>query len=259
MRTYDAVALSDDDRSARRRWLALAALAVAQFMVFLDETVVNVALPSIKTDLGFTQATLGWVVSAYIVVFGGLVLAGGRAADLFGRRRMFLAGTAVFGTASLADGFAGSQQMLIGARVAQGVGAALATPAALALVTALFPVRAERVKALSVWGALSGLGFAAGILLGGAITQAASWRWVFLINVPVALGSLVVVLRLGVARGAGAVRRRGRAAGRVRGHRAPQRRPADPGAVRAPPRGPGAQRAAAAARDLRACDAVLAD
>src|SRR6266487_490641 len=196
MRTYDAVALSDDDRSARRRWLALAALAVAQFMVFLDETVVNVALPSIKTDLGFTQATLGWVVSAYIVVFGGLVLAGGRAADLFGRRRMFLAGTAVFGTASLADGFAGSQQMLIGARVAQGVGAALATPAALALVTALFPVRAERVKALSIWGALSGLGFAAGILLGGVITQAASWRWVFLINVPVALASLVVVPRL---------------------------------------------------------------
>ncbi len=196
MRTYDAVALAGDDRSARRRWLALAALAVAQFMVFLDETVVNVALPSIKTDLGFTQATLGWVVSAYIVVFGGLVLAGGRAADLFGRRRMFLAGTAVFGVASLADGLAGSQQMLLGARVAQGIGAALATPAALALVTALFPARAERVKALSIWGALSGLGFAAGILLGGAITQAASWRWVFLINVPVALASLVVVPRL---------------------------------------------------------------
>ena len=156
MRTYGAAALAGDDRSARRRWLALAALAVAQFMVFLDETVVNVALPSIKTDLGFTQATLGWVVSAYIVVFGGLVLAGGRAADLFGRRRVFLAGTAVFGVASLADGLAGSQQMLLGARVAQGIGAALATPAALALVTALFPVRAERVKALSIWGALSG-------------------------------------------------------------------------------------------------------
>jgi EmrB/QacA subfamily drug resistance transporter len=176
--------------------LALAALAVAQFMVFLDETVVNVALPSIRVSLGFSQATLAWVVSAYIVVFGGLVLLGGRLADLFGRRRVFLIGTAVFGVASLLDGLAESQGMLLGARALQGVGAALATPAALALVTALFAVQAERVKALAVWGALSGLGFAIGILLGGAITQAASWRWVFLINVPVALASLFVIPRL---------------------------------------------------------------
>jgi EmrB/QacA subfamily drug resistance transporter len=196
MQTHEVAASAANDRSARRRWVALVALAVAQFMVFLDETVVNVALPSIKTDLGFTQATLAWVVSAYIVVFGGLVLLGGRAADLFGRRRMFLAGTAVFGAASLLDGLAQSQGMLLGARALQGVGAALATPAALALVTALFPVRAERLKALSIWGALSGLGFTTGILLGGAITEAASWRWVFLINVPVAAVSLVVVPRL---------------------------------------------------------------
>ena len=182
--------------SIDRRWLALVALAVAQFMVFLDETVVNVALPSIKLSLGFSQGTLAWVVSAYIVVFGGLVLLGGRVADLFGRRRVFLIGTAVFGVASLLDGAAQSQGMLLGARVLQGVGAALATPAALALVAALFPVQAERVKALTIWGALSGLGFAIGILLGGAITQAASWRWVFLINVPVALVSLFVVPRL---------------------------------------------------------------
>jgi EmrB/QacA subfamily drug resistance transporter len=185
-----------DVAGARRRWLALAALAVAQFMVFLDETVVNVALPSIKRDLAFSQATLTWVVSVYIVVFGGLVLLGGRVADLFGRRRMFLVGTALFGVASLLDGLAQSQDMLLGARALQGIGAALATPAALALVTALFPVQAERVKALAIWGALSGLGFAIGILLGGAITDAASWRWVFLINVPVALASLVVVPRL---------------------------------------------------------------
>lgn len=196
MQTHEVAASPGNDRSPRQRWLALAALAVAQFMVFLDETVVNVALPSIKGDLGFTQATLAWVVSAYIVVFGGLVLLGGRAADLFGRRRMFLIGTALFGAASLLDGLAQSQGMLLGARVLQGVGAALATPAALALVTALFPVRAERLKALSIWGALSGLGFTVGILLGGAITQAASWRWVFLINVPVAVASLVVVPRL---------------------------------------------------------------
>lgn len=182
--------------SVEHRWLALAALAVAQFMVFLDETVVNVALPSIKVSLGFSQATLAWVVSAYIVVFGGLVLLGGRVADLFGRRRLFLIGTGVFGVASLLDGLAQSQGMLIGSRVLQGVGAAMATPAALALVTALFPLQSERVKALTIWGALSGLGFATGILLGGAITQAASWRWVFLINVPVALVSTFVIPRL---------------------------------------------------------------
>ena len=197
MQTVGASITEGREKAASdRRWLALAALAVAQFMVFLDETVVNVALPSIKVDLGFSQATLSWVVSAYIVVFGGLVLLGGRIADLFGRRRVFLLGTSVFGVASLLDGLASSQGMLIGARVLQGVGAALATPAALALVAALFPVQVERVKALSIWGALSGLGFAVGILLGGAITEAASWRWVFLINVPVALASLFVVPRL---------------------------------------------------------------
>jgi EmrB/QacA subfamily drug resistance transporter len=193
METASASTMS---KAMDRRWLALAALAVAQFMVFLDETVVNVALPSIKVDLGFSEATLSWVVSAYIVVFGGLVLLGGRLADLLGRRRVFLVGTVVFGAASLLDGLAQSEAMLLGARALQGVGAALATPAALALVTALFPVQAERVKALSIWGALSGLGFAVGILLGGAITEAASWRWVFLINVPVAVASLAVVPRL---------------------------------------------------------------
>jgi MFS family permease len=138
-------------KASDRRWLALAALAVAQFMVFLDETVVNVALPSIKADLGFSEETLAWVVSVYIVVFGGLVLLGGRAADLFGRRRIFLVGTGLFGAASLLDGLASSQSMLLGARALQGVGAALATPAALALVTALFPAGAERVKALGLW------------------------------------------------------------------------------------------------------------
>jgi EmrB/QacA subfamily drug resistance transporter len=184
------------DLAAVRRRLALAVLAVAQFMVFLDETVVNVALPSIKDDLGFSQATLSWVVSVYIVMFGGLVLLGGRVADLIGRRRVFLIGTAVFGAASLLDGVAQSQGMLLGARALQGIGAALATPAALALVTALFPAGAQRLKALAIWGALAGLGFAVGIFLGGVITELASWRWVFLINVPVALATLAVVPRL---------------------------------------------------------------
>jgi EmrB/QacA subfamily drug resistance transporter len=191
-----AAAVKANDPAISRRWLALAVLAAAQFMVFLDETVVNVALPSIKVDLGFSEATLAWVVSAYIVVFGGLVLLGGRVADLAGRRRMFLAGTALFGMASLLSGLATSQGMLLGARALQGVGAALATPAALALVSALFPAGAQRAKALGIWGALSGLGFAVGILLGGAITEVASWRWVFLINIPVALATLVAVPRL---------------------------------------------------------------
>jgi EmrB/QacA subfamily drug resistance transporter len=179
-----------------RRWLILTFLAVAQFMVFLDETVVNVALPSIKDELGFSQSTLAWVVNAYILMFGGLVLLGGRVADLFGRRRVFLTGTALFGVASLLDGLAPSQGVLLGARALQGIGAALATPAALALVTDLFPAGGERTKALGLWGALSGLGFAVGILLGGVITEFASWRWVFLINVPVAVATLAVVPRL---------------------------------------------------------------
>src|ERR671936_787361 len=136
------------DPADRRRWIALAVLAVAQFMVFLDETVVNVALPSIKVDLGFSQSSLAWVVNAYILMFGGLLLLGGRLADLFGRRRVFLIGTAVFGVASLVDGLAGSEAMLLGARAVQGIGAALATPAAVSLVTALFPPGRERTRAL---------------------------------------------------------------------------------------------------------------
>jgi len=179
----------------RRRWAALIVLAAAQFMVFLDETVVNVALPSIKADLGFTQPTLAWVINAYMLAFGGLLLLGGRIADLYGRRRIFLAGTAVFGLASLLDGLAMSPGQLVAARALQGVGAALATPAALALITSLFPPGPERVRALSIWGGLSGLGFAVGILLGGIITDLASWRWVFLINVPIAIASLAIVPR----------------------------------------------------------------
>jgi EmrB/QacA subfamily drug resistance transporter len=183
-------------RPVGRPWVALAVLAVAQFMVFLDETVVNVALPSIKGDLEFSQSSLAWVVNAYILMFGGLLLLGGRVADLFGRRRVFLIGTALFGAASLVDGLAGSESALLGARAVQGIGAALATPAALSLVTALFPVGPERTKALAMWGALSGLGFAVGILLGGVITEIASWRWVFLINVPFAVATVALVPRL---------------------------------------------------------------
>jgi MFS family permease len=181
--------------STQRRWLALGVLAAAQFMVFLDESIVNVALPSIKSDLGYSQAGLAWAVNAYVLAFGGLVLLGGRLADVLGRRRMFLAGIALFGVSSLVDGLAPSTGVLDAARAAQGVGAAIATPAALALVTQLFEQREERTKALGIWGALSGLGFAIGILVGGVLTQAASWRLVFLINLPVAAVTLAVVPR----------------------------------------------------------------
>jgi EmrB/QacA subfamily drug resistance transporter len=198
----------------RQRWFALAVLAAAQFMVFLDETVVNLALPSIKDDLGFSQAGLAWVVNAYMLTFGGLLLLGGRVGDLFGRRRLFLAGTALFALASLLAGLAQSEGMLVGARALQGVGAALATPAALALVTTLFPPGAERVKALGIWGALSGLGFTVGILLGGVLTDLASWRGVFLINLPVAFAALAIVPRL-VAESRTAGRRRFDFAGAV--------------------------------------------
>jgi MFS family permease len=166
-----------DSLEPSRRWLALAVLALAQFMLFLDETVVNVALPSIKEGLGFSQAGLAWVIDAYILLFGGFLLLGGRAADIFGRRRIFLLGTALFGLASLLAGLAQSQQLLIGARALQGIGAALATPAALALVTTLFTEGKERAKALGIWGGLSGLGFASGVLLGGLITDLFEWRW----------------------------------------------------------------------------------
>jgi EmrB/QacA subfamily drug resistance transporter len=198
MKASPATAPGRPARSAgsSRRWLALAVLALAQFMVFLDETVVNVALPSIKEGLDFSQAGLAWVVEAYILVFGGFLLLCGRAADILGRRRIFLVGTALFGLASLLDGLAQSQGMLVGARALQGLGAALATPAALALVTTLFTEPRERAKALGIWGGLSGLGFASGVLLGGLITDLADWRWVFLINVPVAVLVLIAVPRL---------------------------------------------------------------
>jgi EmrB/QacA subfamily drug resistance transporter len=182
--------------STQRRWLVLGMLAAAQFMVFLDESIVNVALPSIRDDLGYSQAGLAWVVNAYVLAFGGLVLLGGRAADLLGRRRVFLAGIALFGASSVMGGVAPSTGVLDAARAAQGMGAAMATPAALALVAQLFSEREERTKALGIWGALSGLGFAIGILLGGLLTQATSWRLVFLINVPVAAATIVSVPRL---------------------------------------------------------------
>ena len=176
----------------QRKWLALALLAAVQFMVVLDIAIVNVALPSIQTDLGFSQENLQWVISAYALLFGGLLLLGGRAADLLGRRRLFIIGTIVFSAASLLSGFAWSDDALIVARAFQGLGAAIITPAALSILTTTFTEGRERNAALGVWGAVGAFGAVAGVLLGGVLTDLLSWEWIFYINVPVGLTALVL-------------------------------------------------------------------
>ena len=169
-----------------RRWTALILLCLAQFIVVLDASIVNVALPSIGEALDFSESNLAWVVNAYVIAFGGFLLLGGRAADLLGRRRVFMAGLAVVGIASLAAGFAATQGQLIAARAAQGLGAAIVSPAALSIITSLFQDGAERNKALGVWGAVAGSAGAAGVLLGGILTEYLGWEWVLWVNVPVA-------------------------------------------------------------------------
>ncbi len=173
--------------STRGTWLALALLCVVQFMVVLDIAIVNVALPSIKSDLGFSQADLQWVISAYALVFGGFLLLGGRAADMLGRRRLFLGGVVVFTVASLLAGLAWSEPSLIAARAFQGLGAAIITPAALSILSTTFPEGRERNIALGAWGAVGGFGAVAGVLLGGVLTDALSWEWIFFVNVPVGI------------------------------------------------------------------------
>jgi len=182
--------------SDRRKWLALALLSAVQFMVVLDIAIVNVALPSIKVDLGFSQANLQWVISAYALVFGGFLLLGGRAADLLGRRRLFLAGLVVFTIASLVAGLAWSEASLIVARAFQGLGAAIISPAALSILSTTFSEGRERNLALGVWGAVGGFGAAAGVLLGGVLTETLSWSWIFFVNVPVGALAFLLAPRL---------------------------------------------------------------
>ncbi|MCW2994620.1 MAG: transporter [Conexibacter sp.] len=179
-----------------RRWLALALLAVAQFVVVLDASIMNIALPSIGTELHVSTDTLSWVVNAYVLAFGGLLLLGGRLADLLGRRRVFIAGLVVFGLASLAGGLSANATQLIAARAIQGIGAAALAPAALSIVTTLFGEGAERNKALGIWGAVAGSGGVAGVLLGGILTSGLGWEWVLFVNVPIALGAAVLAPRL---------------------------------------------------------------
>src|SRR5918997_3487307 len=173
--------------STKSKWLGLALLSVVQFMVVLDIAIVNVALPAIQADLGFSQEDLQWVISAYALVFGGFLLLGGRTADLLGRRRIFLAGVAVFTIGSLAAGLAWDDTSLIAARALQGLGAAIVSPAALSILGVTFTEGRERNIALGVWGAVGGFGAAAGVLMGGVLTDALSWEWIFYVNIPIGL------------------------------------------------------------------------
>ncbi|MWA08410.1 MFS transporter [Streptomyces sp. BA2] len=180
----------------RRRRRALIVLCFVQFMLVLDDNVVSVALPAVRDELGFSATGLAWVVNAYFLAFGGLLLLSGRAADLLGRRRVFLTGVALFGAASLACGLAQEPWQLVAGRFAQGAGAAMASPAALSLITLLFPGPDERAKAFGIWGGIAGLGGTMGLVISGALTGLASWRWIFLINLPVAALALALVPRL---------------------------------------------------------------
>jgi EmrB/QacA subfamily drug resistance transporter len=176
----------------RRRWIGLILLCVAQFVVVLDASIVNVALPSIGRALDFSQTNLPWVVNAYVLTFGGFLLLGGRMADLLGRRRVFMGGLLLFAAASLAGGFAETEGWLIAARAVQGLGAAILSPAALSIVTTTFRDGAERNKALGVWGAVAGSGGAAGVLLGGVLTEWVGWEWVLWVNVPIGIAAAAI-------------------------------------------------------------------
>jgi EmrB/QacA subfamily drug resistance transporter len=180
----------------RRATLTLVICCLAQFMVVLDVSIVNVALPSISADLGFTPATLAWVVNAYTLAFAGFLLLGGRAADLLGRREVFAGGLALFALASLAGGLAQDELTLVAARAAQGLGGAIVAPASLSILTTSFPEGVERNRALGLWGAMGAIGGASGALLGGILTEALNWRWILIINLPIGVFAALAALRV---------------------------------------------------------------
>src|SRR3954464_2738582 len=191
MRSMDSASSS----VSTNRWATLVVVCLAQFMVILDATIVNVALPSIQRGLHFSPTDLQWVINSYTLMFGGFLLLGGRAADFFGRRRLFLAGVAVFSAASLINGLASSSEMLIIGRGLQGLGGAMVSPAALSIITTTFAEGPDRTKALGVWSAIAAGGAAVGLLMGGILTDALSWEWCFFVNVPVGIAAIVAALR----------------------------------------------------------------
>src|SRR5216117_3703565 len=180
----------------RTRWLALIVLCLGDLMIVLDTTIVNVALPSIRTDLGFSETSLAWVVNAYLLTFGGFLLLGGRLGDLFGHRRLFLSGIGLFTAASLPCGLATSQEFFLGARAVQGLGGAVVSAVALSLIMNLFTEPAERAKAMGVFGFVMAGGGSHGVLLGGVLTDTLSWHWIFLVNVPIGVAVYALSLKL---------------------------------------------------------------
>src|SRR3954449_8120682 len=184
---------TDTDRS---RWVALVVLCVGMLMIVLDATVVNVALPSIQSDLGFSQSGLAWVVNAYMIAFGGLLLLAGRLRDLISRRKVFLAGLAVFTTASLVCGLAQSEAVLVGARFVQGVGGALTSAVILGMIVTMFPEPREQAKAIGVYAFVASAGGSVGLIAGGVLTQALDWHWIFFINLPIGVATAIMARRL---------------------------------------------------------------
>src|SRR5205814_4038803 len=180
----------------RNRWTALVILCVGMLMIVLDATVVNVALPSIQDDLGFSQSSLAWVVNAYLIAFGGLLLLAGRFGDLVGRRKVFLVGLAVFTTASLACGAAQSQAMLVGARFVQGVGGAMTSAVILGIIVTMFPKPTDQAKAIGVYSFVASAGASIGLLAGGVLTQAINWHWIFFVNLPIGIATGALAMRL---------------------------------------------------------------
>src|SRR6188508_2748653 len=183
-------------RHLENRWAALVVLCVGMLMIVLDATVVNVALPSIQDDLGFSQSSLAWVVNAYLIAFGGLLLLAGRLGDLVGRKSIFLIGLGVFTAASLVCGAAQSQEMLVAARFVQGIGGAMTAAVVLGMIVTMFPQPREQAKAIGVYAFVASAGGSVGLLAGGVLTQAISWHWIFFINIPIGLFTAIASMRL---------------------------------------------------------------